>query len=92
MGKIGNGQIDFSTSVENEWLCSKILQFYGFKTAETKIGQFGDRKVLIVERFDRRLAKGKIGGSDFLRKISVRHWVFIPVINMNPTVDLESYR
>ncbi len=56
LGVIGRGQIDLSTSVENEWLCSKILAAYGIRCAETEIAQFEDEKALIVKRFDRRLS------------------------------------
>ena len=56
LGVIGRGQIDLSTSVENEWLCSKILAAYGIRCAETEISQFEDEKALIVKRFDRRLS------------------------------------
>ena len=48
--------IDLSTSVENEWLCSLILQGFGIETAETEIAKFGEQKVLIVKRFDRKLS------------------------------------
>jgi len=47
------------TSVENEWLCSKLMQAYGLNTAHCDIAQFGDQKALIVERFDRVLASDK---------------------------------
>lgn len=50
------GFADLSTSVENEWLCMQILNRFGIKTADYRMGQFGDIKVLIVERFDRRLS------------------------------------
>jgi serine/threonine-protein kinase HipA len=56
LGVIGRGQIDLSTSVENEWLCSKILTAYGLRCAETEMSQFEDEKTLIVKRFDRRLS------------------------------------
>lgn len=55
MGVIGEGQIDFSTSVENEWLCSKVLEAYGLPVASTEIASFDGERCLIVERFDRRL-------------------------------------
>ncbi len=48
-----------STSVENEWLCGTILKAYGVPTADTRIRQFGDFKVLVAERFDRRLSSDK---------------------------------
>jgi len=48
--------IDLSTSVENEWLCSQIVKAYGIPVANCRIETFDDYKVLVVERFDRRLA------------------------------------
>lgn len=54
IGLVGAMQADFSTSVENEWLCGKILEAFGLPVALSQIGQFGEYKVLIVERFDRR--------------------------------------
>lgn len=55
MGIIGEGQIDFTTSVENEWLCSRILHAFGMPVAYTEIASFDGERCLIVERFDRRL-------------------------------------
>jgi serine/threonine-protein kinase HipA len=55
MGVIGEGQIDFSSSVENEWLCSRLLLAYGLPVASTEIGRFDGERCLIVQRFDRRL-------------------------------------
>jgi serine/threonine-protein kinase HipA len=46
-------QADLSTSVENEWLCLQLLKAYGLHVANAEIGVFGDRKALVVERFDR---------------------------------------
>ncbi|SMP66675.1 type II toxin-antitoxin system HipA family toxin [Noviherbaspirillum suwonense] len=54
MGDVGMVRADFSMSVENEWLCAKIMQAYGLPAADCEIGQFGRCKVLVVERFDRR--------------------------------------
>ena len=48
--------IDLSTSVENEWLCHRLLQAYDIPVAGCQMASFGAEKVLIVERFDRRLA------------------------------------
>ena len=53
------GGIDLRSSIENEWLCAQILSAYGVPTAECLMTQFGDQKVLVVERFDRRLAADK---------------------------------
>jgi serine/threonine-protein kinase HipA len=50
--------IDLSTSVENEWFCSEIVRAYGIEVAQCWMEKFGEFKVLVVERFDRRLAAG----------------------------------
>lgn len=50
-------RIDLSDSVENEWLCHRILQEYGIPVASAEIRTFEDVKTLVVERFDRRLSK-----------------------------------
>lgn len=64
LGRIGNMQADFTTSVENEWLCAQIVAAYGLPVAACEIVDFEDQKVLIVERFDRRLAQA---GTHWLR-------------------------
>jgi serine/threonine-protein kinase HipA len=46
--------IDLSQSVENEHLCMKLTRALGLPTARTEIADFSDRRVLVVERFDRR--------------------------------------
>lgn len=56
MGLVGNMKADMKASVENEWLCSKIMAEFGIPIAHCDIGIFGDKKALIVERFDRKLA------------------------------------
>lgn len=56
LGLVGNMQADMHSSVENEWLCSKIVAEYGLPIATCEIGCFEDQKALIVERFDRRLS------------------------------------
>ena len=55
MGVIGEGQIDFSSSVENEWLCGRLLRAYGLPMASTEMARFDGERCLIVQRFDRRL-------------------------------------
>jgi len=59
MGMMGAAGIDLSTSVENEWLCAQILREYGISIARCERAQFGNQRVLVVERFDRRLASDK---------------------------------
>ena len=55
MGLVGHRQADFSTSVENEWLCMSLMAEFGLPVAKTDILQFGSQKVLSVQRFDRQL-------------------------------------
>jgi serine/threonine-protein kinase HipA len=52
IGQLPNG-IDLSNSVENEYLCLKLLAALGVPTANVEIADFGERRTLIVERFDR---------------------------------------
>ena len=47
------GEVDMTQSVENEFYCLKLMQSFGFETADVEIGSFEEKKVLIVERFDR---------------------------------------
>jgi len=57
IGKIDHAGIDLTDSVENEWLCLEILRAFGLPVPKTSIQQFEESKVLVVERFDRELAK-----------------------------------
>jgi serine/threonine-protein kinase HipA len=54
MGLVGNLRADMNSSVENEWLCSMIVEAYGLPVARCEIAQFEDQKALVVERFDRQ--------------------------------------
>lgn len=56
LGLVGGRQADFSTSVDNEWLCLRLLKAYGLEVADAHIATFGKQRVLVVERFDRRAA------------------------------------
>lgn len=56
LGRIGAMQIDMGHSIENEWLCLQLLAAFGMDVATTKLARFEDKRVLIVERFDRRLS------------------------------------
>lgn len=49
--------IDLSDSVENEYLCLKLLAAFGVPTANAEIIDFGKRRTLVIERFDRRWAR-----------------------------------
>ncbi len=57
LGLVGNMRADMRTSVENEWLCAKIVGAFGLPIAPCEIAYFEDTKALVVERFDRRLAR-----------------------------------
>ncbi|MFT0532959.1 type II toxin-antitoxin system HipA family toxin [Castellaniella hirudinis] len=67
LGLVGNFRFDMSESVENEWLCSRILHAYGLPAAQTQVVEFEDMKALAVERFDRRWWEGKQGNRWLLR-------------------------
>jgi serine/threonine-protein kinase HipA len=56
IGRLPNG-IDLSNSVENEYLCLRLLEVFGVSAARAEIADFGGRRTLIVERFDRRWAR-----------------------------------
>jgi len=60
IGKIefSTGTVDLSKSVENEYYCLNLMRAFGLETANVELGQFGDKKVLIVERFDRAHTSG----------------------------------
>lgn len=53
IGRLPNG-LDLSFSVENEFLCLKLAKALALPSAEVEMAQFGDKRVLVVERFDRR--------------------------------------
>lgn len=58
IGRLPNG-VDLSLSVENEYLCLKLMAALGVPAAHAEIGEFGGRRTLIVERFDRRWTSDK---------------------------------
>jgi serine/threonine-protein kinase HipA len=75
IGKVPGSTIDFSNSVENEYLCLTFLRALGFDTANVEIQTFGRKRVLIVERFDRTYARdGRLlrqPQEDFCQALSV---------------------
>ena len=58
-----SGIIDMNASVDNEHYCLTLLEEFGLEVAKTWIETFGKRRVLVVERFDRRWR----GPDDLLR-------------------------
>lgn len=75
LGEAGGQRADFSTSVENEWLCTQIAKAYGLPVADCKIAAFGRYKTLVVTRFDRRLLNktwwARLPQEDFCQVFSV---------------------
>ncbi|QKJ86547.1 type II toxin-antitoxin system HipA family toxin [Paramixta manurensis] len=59
LGLVGNMKADMRSSVENEWLCSQLLEHYGIPVAKTQMAQFEDQKALVVERFDRKWSRDR---------------------------------
>jgi len=57
LGLVGNMGVDMHASVENEWLCSRIVEAFCLPVAHCEIAVFGARKVLVVRRFDRALQR-----------------------------------
>ena len=55
IGKESPFDPDLSQSVENEFLCSRILRSFGLPAARSEIADFEGIRTLIVERFDRKL-------------------------------------
>ena len=53
IGTLPNG-IDLSNSVENEFYCLTLIGAFGLLTNEAEVATFGDSKVLVITRFDRR--------------------------------------
>ena len=75
LGQVGARQVDFSTSVDNEWLCLALLQAYGLDVARADILTFGSQRVLAVTRFDRLRAKSgrwlRLPQEDFCQALGV---------------------
>ena len=68
LGLVGNMRADMSDSVENEWLCARLLVALGMPVAECEPAVFGKRKVLVVERFDRAL-QSPSAGNEWLARL-----------------------
>lgn len=67
--------VDFSRSVENEFLCLALASAFGLEVAPARIADFGGARVLVVERFDRRWTDDgrllRIPHEDFAQALSV---------------------
>ncbi len=75
LGLVGGRKLDLSHSVENEWLCGRILNNLGIPTAPSEIIEFGSQKALVVERFDREFVDGagivRLPQEDFCQVLGV---------------------
>jgi serine/threonine-protein kinase HipA len=49
-----SGNIDLSSSCDNEWTCLEVMRQLGIPTTEAWVENFEEQRALIVERFDRR--------------------------------------
>jgi serine/threonine-protein kinase HipA len=67
LGLIGGMKLDMRHSVENEWLCARIVAAYGLPMAACEVLCFEDLKVLAVERFDRAWWTAPQGDKRLLR-------------------------
>jgi len=84
LGTVGGRQADFSTSVDNEWLCLRLLKAYGLPTAEARIETFGKQRVLVVERFDR------VVSSDGTRLLRLMQEDFCQATGTSPLIKYEN--
>ena len=84
LGLVGGRQADFSTSVDNEWLCLRLLKAYGLPTARARIATFGKQRVLVVERFDRAAS------SDGTRLFRLVQEDFCQATGTSPLVKYEN--
>jgi serine/threonine-protein kinase HipA len=66
LGLVGGRKMDMSASLENEWLCARLLTEYGVPVASCEVKEFGSLKALVVTRFDRVLHS------------SGRYWLRLP--------------
>jgi serine/threonine-protein kinase HipA len=74
LGRVGAVQADFSTSVENEWLCSRVLLAFGLPVAHCWMESFGPHRLLVVERFDRHRFPGwwaRLPQEDFCQVLGI---------------------
>jgi serine/threonine-protein kinase HipA len=55
LGLVGGRKMDMSMSLENEWLCARLVGGFGMPIASCEVKRFGKTKALVVTRFDRVL-------------------------------------
>jgi serine/threonine-protein kinase HipA len=84
LGLVGGRQADFSTSVDNEWLCLRLLAAYGLPVPKAELASFGQQRVLVVERFDR------VVSSDGQRLLRLVQEDFCQATGTSPLVKYEA--
>jgi serine/threonine-protein kinase HipA len=84
IGKIEQNNIDLRESCENEWLCLRIARGFGFLVANASLASFAEKKVLIIERFDRRWAT-----SGWLMRLPQED--FCQALGVSPALKYESH-
>ncbi len=88
IGRLPNG-LDLTHSVENEYLCLKLLAAIGLPAAKAQMATYGERRVLIVERFDRLWAQdGRL--LRLPRRTAARLFLSFRLTSIRATVDPES--
>ncbi len=78
LGLVGGRRMDLTHSLENEWLCARLLSGYGLPVASSEVKVFGATKALVVARFDRVLHS------------SGRYWLRLPQEDMCQASGLPS--
>ena len=84
LGLVGGRKADFSTSVDNEWLCLRLLAAYGLPTTRADIATFGTQRVLVIERFDRAVSH------DGTRLLRLMQEDFCQATGTSPLMKYES--
>jgi len=82
----GIRRFDLADSVENEWLCARILHHMGLPVAESEILTFEDQKVLSVRRFDRSWQHHQ-DGRDWIARLPQED--FCQALGVPPTKKYE---
>ena len=80
LGVVGGRRMDMRSSLENEWLCSRILAEFGVPMAPCEVKQFGATKTLVVARFDRTLHS------------SGRYWLRLPQEDFCQALGVPSFK
>ncbi len=85
IGLIKEYNIDLSESVENEWLCLKIISYFNLPVCHATITMFDDVKTLVVERFDRKW------NADGTQLIRLPQEDMCQVLGFSPGLKYERY-